>query len=398
MEDKIKGQRYAIKAVKTVLMAKEDKVHQLKRERQILNSIDHPNIIKLHFTCASKDKLYFGLEYAPNGDLAKLLKVIGTLPFDLARYYTTEIVNGLEYLKSKGIAHRDIKPENILLDENFDLKITDFGTAKSMNMPPDECYRQEDYGTTFVGSPEYVSPEVLSSEESGPASDLWALGCIIYKFFTGITPFYRKSTFLMFQAILEANPSYPSNMNPHVKDLCKKLLVVDPGKRLGNTSDIYKELKSHPFFEGIDFNNLVKVKALVTNEIREKLAKEKVDTVMDSYSSDDESRPNKKSIRKYIPVKQGTVQMKSGWIFYRNKDLILNNKPRLLYFSSKTKEFESDIILTRNTVAVKRGDKDFDVVTYNMTFKFKGETEEDARGWVEAINNSIQNLNYQIFH
>jgi 3-phosphoinositide dependent protein kinase-1 len=68
------------------------------------------------------------------------------LSFGLAQHYAAEMVNALEYLKGKGIAHRDIKPKNILLDENFDLKITDFGTAKSMNIPLDEYYRQEDYG------------------------------------------------------------------------------------------------------------------------------------------------------------------------------------------------------------------------------------------------------------
>jgi serine/threonine protein kinase len=198
----------------------------------------------------------------------------------------------------------------------------------------------------------------------------------------------------MFQAILEASPVYPSNMNAHVKDLCKKLLVVDPANRLGSASDDYQELKAHSFFKGIDFDNLVKTKTPIANEIVEKLKREKVSKVIDSDSSEDESKLSKECSIQYKVLKQGTVQMKPGWILYKKRDLILNNKHRLLYFSSRTKEFRGDIILTRNTVAVKRGSKEFDVMSSKVIFSFKGETEEDARGWVDAINNSVLNYSY----
>jgi 3-phosphoinositide dependent protein kinase-1 len=131
----------------------------------------------------------------------------------LAQFYAVEIVNILEHMHSRGIAHRDIKPENILLDANYHLKLVDFGTAK---LPDDPLLANETdplgpttKGHTFVGTAEYVSPEVLLDKESGPASDLWALGCMVYEFLTGRAPFKGKTDFLTFALITKGEVAYP---------------------------------------------------------------------------------------------------------------------------------------------------------------------------------------------
>eukprot|EP00826_Nyctotherus_ovalis_P020554 TRINITY_DN1646_c0_g1_i14.p1 TRINITY_DN1646_c0_g1~~TRINITY_DN1646_c0_g1_i14.p1 ORF type:complete len:425 (+),score=113.38 TRINITY_DN1646_c0_g1_i14:150-1424(+) len=383
-----KEEIYALKEVDKVLMLKEDKLHQLKRERDILFDIDHPNIIKLYFTFSTEDKMqYFGLEYAPNGDLAKLLKICHTLPLPLAQYYAAELVNALEYLKSKKIVHRDIKPENILLDENYHLKVTDFGTAKYMDRPSDEHDRKEQYGTTFVGSPEYVSPEVLRSEESSPGSDLWALGCLIYKFLVGVSPFCRSTSFLTFEAITRSDFTFPSGMHKPAKDICTQLLVLDPAARLGNGPGGYDDLRSHVFFKGIDFSNLYKLKPPIKEEMIEKLLKGSGEA--ECLGSED----SKSLGIGYRMVKKGKVKMKTGMFCYSDVDLILNANPRLLYFSSKTKEFQGDVMLTSNMEVVKRGKVDFDLVTSKTVYYFKAESSEEASAWVEVINSSIPNTN-----
>ncbi len=141
------------------------------------------------------------------------LTKIEIFPFPLAQYYTAELINILEHLRNHGIAHRDIKPENLLLDDKYHLKLCDFGTAKFMgekrSEPEQELLEREPKGSTFVGTAEYVSPEVLLDKESGPASDLWALGCILYQFFAGRAPFKGKTEFLTFNLIIKGEVLYP---------------------------------------------------------------------------------------------------------------------------------------------------------------------------------------------
>jgi len=391
-EDKVKWEIYAIKVIELgrILTNDKEKERLIGREYKILRTTDHPNIIKLHFKFNHKNKVCFGLEYAPNGELAKLLKLYKILPFPLAQYYIAELVNALEYLKSLNIAHRDIKPENILIDVNYHLKITDFGTSKFMDEVLDEP--KED-GASFVGSNEYVSPEVLANKESSPASDLWALGCIIYKFIVGQSPFYRETPYLTLQAIAEVDFSFPSNMHEAAKDLCKKLLVADPSKRLGNGVKGFEELKAHPFFKGIDFNNLIKTKPPITDEIIERLSEEENKGNEIETSSDEDSVDAKSDIvdTNNKILKKGTVLKKCGLIFYRYRDLILYDKPRLVYFSSRTKDYKGDIILTKKVRAVKKAANRFDVVIPHRTYYFKAKSSADAKEWIKLINTAITN-------
>lgn len=109
---------------------------------------------------------------------------------ECTKYYTAELILALEFLHSKGIIHRDLKPENILLDDNWHLRITDFGSAKILSQ---EDKVQDSVNTnrrrSFVGTAQFVSPEVLSNNPTTYASDLWALGCIIYQMVAGEMPF-----------------------------------------------------------------------------------------------------------------------------------------------------------------------------------------------------------------
>ena len=135
------------------------------------------------------------------------------MPFALAQFYTAELVNLLEHMHKRGVAHRDIKPENLLLNEDYHLKLCDFGAAKILGekRPESEDSLERDpKGSTFVGTAEYVSPEVLLDKESGPASDLWALGCILYQFFAGRAPFKGKTEFLTFNLIIKGEVTYPA--------------------------------------------------------------------------------------------------------------------------------------------------------------------------------------------
>jgi len=365
----------------------------------VLISTNHPNIIKMFFCFRGEDELYFALEYASNGTLSKLLKAYKIISYSLAIYYTAELINALEYLHSKGIAHRDLKPENILLGKDFHLKIADFGTAMFVNKSFDDKESEEEE-EDFVGTAEYVSPEVLQSGDSGLASDLWALGCIIYKFFTGTTPFLRDNEYLTFDAIANGQYEFPNNVPPKAVNLCKKLLVMDPNKRLGSGpkgSDFdYEALKKDPFFEAIEFELLHLVKPPIETAIIERMKKINAKKVGELDSSGEESNNeettevNTEIVDKVI--KEGIINKKSGWLFYKKCKLELISNSQLAYYDSKTKVLKGTILLREDAKVKKETDKKFVVVVTGKKYRFEGSTLDDTKEWIEAINKAINNL------
>lgn len=156
------------------------------------------------------------MEYCPYGSLADLLKHFKTLPVELVRFFSAQILTVLEFMHSRNLVHRDLKPGNILIDERYNLKITDFGDSKKLD-PDDDPYKRLDnpggddfnddrnslfeepaevdersarQSNAFVGTAFYISPEMLEENISSPGMDLWALGIMIYEMRVGQTPFH----------------------------------------------------------------------------------------------------------------------------------------------------------------------------------------------------------------
>ncbi|KAG7163510.1 3-phosphoinositide-dependent protein kinase 2-like [Homarus americanus] len=179
---------YAVKVCEKQLIIREKKVQQITREKDVMNLLNSnqnpkaPFFVKLSYAFQGEHKLYFVMTYCKNGELLNLIQRVGNFDRECARFYTAELVRALEHLHSLNIIHRDLKPENILLDEHMHIKITDFGCAKILT---NEEIEAVDDGrgrkSSFVGTAQYVSPELLESKKCGRASDLWALGCILYQ-------------------------------------------------------------------------------------------------------------------------------------------------------------------------------------------------------------------------
>lgn len=244
---------------------REKKVEYVKREKEVLNLLSDCSsyFVRLYCTFQDTNRLYFVLSYAKNGEMLQFINKVGSFEASCARFYTAELILALEALRSKGIIHRDLKPENILLDERMHILITDFGSAKVVQpekmdeskngVEPIERKRKN----SFVGTAHYVSPELLTDSMVSYASDIWALGCIVYQMISGLPPFRAGSEYLIFQKILKLDYVFPDGFVEDAKDFVEKLLIIDPTERLGTGDDVrYNSLREHKFFNGLDFNNL----------------------------------------------------------------------------------------------------------------------------------------------
>ena len=247
---------YAIKVLDKKHIIKEKKVKYVNIEKDTLNRLtDHPGVVRLYYTFQDERSLYFVLDLCSGGELLGVLKRVTTFDEECTRFYGAQILDTIEYMHNRGVIHRDLKPENVLLDDKKHIKITDFGTAKILKESKDASGRstfqqdtssEENRARSFVGTAEYVSPELLTDKNACKASDLWAFGCIIYQLLSGRPPFKAGNEYQTFQKIVALDYSFPRGFPEVAKDLVERLLVLDPQRRLS-----IEHIKNHQFFDGI---------------------------------------------------------------------------------------------------------------------------------------------------
>ncbi|KAK4049942.1 serine/threonine protein kinase [Microbotryomycetes sp. JL201] len=265
--------QYALKILDKDHIKRERKTKYVLIERDTLKALDgHPGIVRLYWTFQDQSSLYYVLELAKNGELLKWIKKYGSFSPPVAKFYAAQILSAVEHMHKRGVIHRDLKPEkydpsafanpiasltrkfddSVLLDDHMRVKITDFGTAKllsSDSQVAEEAGSDAPRSRSFVGTPEYVSPEILSEKkESSFSSDYWGFGCILFQLLAGRPPFQARTEYLMFQKIINLEYEFPLGFPVDAKDLIEKLLVVDPKERLGGGPEGVEDIKSHPFF------------------------------------------------------------------------------------------------------------------------------------------------------
>ncbi|EFX78506.1 hypothetical protein DAPPUDRAFT_213066 [Daphnia pulex] len=303
---------YAMKTLRKTDVLKRNQVAHVKAERDILAEADNEWVVKLYYSFQDKDNLYFVMDYIPGGDLMSLLIKLGIFEEPLARFYIAELVCAVESVHKMGFIHRDIKPDNILIDRDGHIKLTDFGLCTGFRWTHNSKYYQrngdhsrqdsfdpgEDWtnecrcnnavggncnslGTThitghppvlktlerrrrrehqrclahsLVGTPNYIAPEVLLRTGYTQLCDWWSVGVILYEMLVGQPPFMANTPAETQYKVINWSttlqiPNY-ANLSPEAADLIVRLCTsADQRSGRGGAG----ELKTHPFFNGVDF-------------------------------------------------------------------------------------------------------------------------------------------------
>lgn len=247
------GRLYAQKQFKKASITVHKKlIEQTKTERAILESVNrHPFVVKLFYAFQDHEKLYLILEYAQGGELFHHLASERIFSEDVAAFYMAEMILALDHLhRTLGVVYRDLKPENCLLDLEGHLLLTDFGLSKVAVDEHDKC-------RSFLGTVEYMAPEVIQGAEYGMAVDWWSLGALGFDLLTGAPPFTGNNNAKIQEKILKQKLVLPYYLGPDAKDLLTRLLRKEPKKRLGyNMPKDLQTIKSHRFFRKINWKKL----------------------------------------------------------------------------------------------------------------------------------------------
>nr|AML77696.1 putative LOV domain-containing protein [Bixa orellana] len=270
------GHYFAMKAMDKSVMLNRNKVHRACAEREILDMLDHPFLPALYASFQTKTHICLITDYCPGGELFVLLdrQPLKVLKEDAVRFYAAEVVVALEYLHCQGIIYRDLKPENVLLQSSGHVSLTDFDLScltsckPQLLIPPADEKRKRHKtqqnpifmaepmraSNSFVGTEEYIAPEIISGAGHTSAVDWWALGILLYEMLYGYTPFRGKTRQKTFSNILQKDLKFPRStpVSLHAKQLMYRLLHRDPKSRLGSREGA-NEVKQHPFFKGVNW-------------------------------------------------------------------------------------------------------------------------------------------------
>ena len=264
-KEKKTGKIVAVKKMKKEVLSQKNQIIHIRNEQLIMSKLKSPWIVNLKASFQEDDYLYLIMEFLPGGDYMNLLIKKDKLSEEEAKFYIAEIILAIESIHKMDCIHRDIKPDNILIDKDGHIKLSDFGLAKvsdslfnpNSNKKRDSSKLTHKKTVSCVGTAYYVAPEVFLKKGYGKEIDWWSVGVIFFESLVGYAPFCSEEV----QEVLYKIMHYEKYLQipPEIKisdeaiDLIKKL-VSDANKRLGkNGAD---EIKAHPFFKGIDWENI----------------------------------------------------------------------------------------------------------------------------------------------
>jgi serine/threonine kinase 38 len=325
VRSKLTGEILAMKKMNKSEMVYKNQVQHVRAERNILATSSSPWVVDLKFSFQDERFLYLVMEYLPGGDLMTILMKRDILTESETRFYIAESILAVDSVHQMNYIHRDLKPDNILLDHRGHIKLSDFGLCKHTDITAQNPYSnlkkiQEDlkqkismerrpeyrrnrklaYST--VGTPDYIAPEVFGKGGYSETVDWWSIGVIMFEMLVGYPPFFSDDPSITCQKILHWRKTLviprEANLSPAAVDLLQRF-ICDPSDRIGARG--VDEIKSHPFFAGVDWDNLVESEAPWVPDLRSETDTSNFDKFEETepfYHSDHSSK--KKRNRKDI--------------------------------------------------------------------------------------------------
>lgn len=245
-------QAYALKSQVKKQLIEYNQADGVIREKNIMEMLDHPFIIKMMSSFKDEHKLYMLLKLYQGGELQTVIHTDSRdgIPEWAAKFYAANILDGLNHMHRRNIIYRDLKPENVLLDSEGYCVIVDLGFAKVI--------KGKTY--TFCGTPLYLAPEIIMQKGHDKGADHWSWGVLVFEMIAGMTPFYDGIVDQMglFKNIIKCNMDFPEGdfMTGEARDLIKRVLTVNPSDRIGSFAAADKDITEHPFFNDINWQEL----------------------------------------------------------------------------------------------------------------------------------------------
>ncbi|CAD8118066.1 unnamed protein product [Paramecium sonneborni] len=291
------GQKYAMKVLPKSKFLGHNLIRYAMAERNILSYLNHPYIVKLRFAFQTNTHLCLLMDFCPGGDLSKIILNQKRIPEQAAKLYIAEILTALEHLHKNDIIYRDLKPENIVIDSQGHAMLTDFGLSK-------EGVRDNYGAKSFCGSMAYLAPEMLKRVGHGRAVDWYHLGILLYEMISGKPPYFSPNRDEMLNNIECNKISFPDNISKECKSIIQLLLEKNPMIRLGASLRDADEIKDHPFFKQINWDDLLKKKYKPPQPIiNQEILNQKFDIPFDFILSADKS---------------SSINYINGWSFINN--------------------------------------------------------------------------------
>lgn len=245
----------------SLLTNNETNLIRTLNEKKILELVNHNNIVKLYYAFQDYNKVYLILEYLDGGELFYHLAQESFLPERKASFYIAQLILALRYLHlNLKVIYRDLKPENCMLNSNGNLVLTDFGLSKlNSGGGNNSDGTSKENSNSFIGTIQYMAPEILKNELYSYEVDWWSLGCISFDLLTGSPPFTGNNNKKIMDKIISAkkNLKFPFYLSLDAKDFLRKLLQTNIDKRLNLDDDEqFANIKKHRFFRNVNWNDL----------------------------------------------------------------------------------------------------------------------------------------------
>ena len=315
------GEKVAVKILEKEKIKDSADVERVSREIKILKIVKHPNIIQLYEIIETLKQFYLIMEYANGGELFEYIVSHGKIKESQACKILQQLLMGLEYLHNNGIAHRDLKPENLLIDQDFNIKIVDFGLSN--------IFKSGETLKTACGSPCYAAPEMIAGKRyQGPKADIWSTGVVLFALVCGYLPFDDPNTGQLYKKILIGDFKCAKWVSTEARDLLKNILNVNPDERYS-----IEQIRGHPWISISNFRSM---------PIIDRKIEEKVFAVMPSFGIDEENARKHLEMRKHNHV--------TATFYLLAKKILIKSIKIEPFATVPVKETEKKIFSQTNTI------------------------------------------------